>query len=432
MCGVCMGAAQPASPSPLDDPLLPRWLGAVAGHRAGELDSSLLVAAAFSTDALRALWVQVQVLLRVVDLQPGERRTTRGEPNQGLRYVPLADGQPGTSAADFARALRERSENQAARRGFDGLAAQVTARGRTSVCRRATMLHTDVALLAPDVAAAAGGKVSASSPLKMYVGDGSSMGAETVSLHWDLARLLAGLITPDPRFDAFVRRWYQATLLQAHASETFDSLQLRHGLRLFPDDPQLLFAAGCEREAFASPIFQEFARHLDGMRMRPDFAEADGELRRAEEYFRRVVGAEPTFTEAAVHLGRVLGLRGQHAEAARVLTAATDTGADTAVAYYAALFLGAELEALQRPADAQASYERAAQAVPTARLPHLALAHLARQSGERADTLERLRRALAPVGDDPADEPWFVYRRSHARGFEAAMSEARRLSTEAP
>jgi tetratricopeptide (TPR) repeat protein len=426
-----MRATQP-TPSPSSEVDLSRWLSAVLDHRAGEVDSSLLGVAAMSTDALRALWVDVQVLLRIVDLQPGERRGTRGEPNQGLRYVPLGDGQPGTTTADFSRALRQRFENQAARRSFEAMGEQVTRRGRTSVCRRATMLHTDVALLAPEVAAAAGGKASTSAPLKMYVGDGSSLGAETLSLHWDLARLLAGMITPDPRLDAFVRRWYHATLLQAHASETFDSLQLRHGLRLFPDDAQLLFAAGCEREAFASPIFQQFARQIEGMRMRPDFGPADGELRRAEDYFRRVVDAQPTFTEAAVHLGRVLGLRGQHAEAARVLAAAGDAGGDSTVTYYAALFLGAELEALQRPADAQAAYERAAQAVPAARLPHLALAHLARQSGERADTLDRLRRALAPVSDDPADEPWFVYRRSHARGFEAARADARRLSAEAP
>ena len=68
--------------------------------------------------------------------------------------------------------------------------------------------------------------------------------------------------------------------------------------------------------------------------------------------------------------------------------------------------------------------------MPKARLPHLALAHLARQSGERDDTSARLRRALAPVGDGPADEPWYVYRRSHGRGADAAMSEARRMSTE--
>lgn len=428
-----MDASQPTPPLSPDAPDLPRWLSAVLDHRAGEVDSALLVAAGASTDVLRALWVDVQVLLRIVDLQPSGRRTSRGEPNRGLRYVPLGDGRPGTTASDFSRALRQASANPAAARGLDELATQVTVRDRTSVCRRATMLHTDVALLAPDVAATAGGTVSSSSPLKMYLGDGSALGAETLSLHWDLARLLAGMITPDPRLDRFVRRWYQATLLHAHASETFDSLQLRHGLRLFPDDPQLLFAAGCEREAFAGPVFQEFARRLHAdTRMRPDFGDADGELRRAETYFRSVVDAEPTFTEAAVHLGRVLGLRGQHAEAARVLSAANDEGGDTHVTYYAALFLGAELEALQRPADAKAAYERAALTVPAARLPHLALAHLARQSGERVDTVDRLRRALAPLSDDPADEPWFVYRRSHARHFEAAMTDARRLSAETP
>src|SRR5262245_59776224 len=101
-----MRASQPTPPTPPDEADLPRWLSAVLDHRAGEVDSSLLVAAGFTTDALRALWVRVQVLLRVVDLQPGERREVRGAPNQGQRYVPLADGQPGTTASDFGRALR--------------------------------------------------------------------------------------------------------------------------------------------------------------------------------------------------------------------------------------------------------------------------------------------------------------------------------------
>lgn len=408
-----MHAAQPTPPDPM---AFPRWFAAVVDHRPGEVDAPLLVAAAFPTDGLRRLWVQVQLLLRVVD-RPAAK---------ALRVTALGDD--AVPVTDAMLRGYERIDGQA----FTEVALRVKAVGRTAMCRRAVMLHTDVVLLAADVAAAAGGSVSTSAPLRIYVGDGSSLGAANDSLHWELARRLAEQITPDPRQDAFVRRWYQATLLNAHSFEMFDSVQLRHALRLFPEDPHLLFAAGCEREAFAGPVFQEFARQLAVTRMRPDFGEAAGELRRAEQYFRRVVAAEPGFTEAAVHLGRVLGLRGQHAEAARLLTASMDAGGDAVVTYYAVLFLGAELEALQRPGDAQAAYERAAQVMPKARLPHLALAHLARQSGERADTIERLRRALAPVGDDPADEPWYVYRRSHARGAEAAMADARRLSVEAP
>lgn len=411
-----MQVFEPTSPPTPDEQAFTRWFAALRDHRPGEVDAPLLVAAEYSTDGLRMLWVRVQLLLRVFDRVI--ERTTR---------VTGLDG----AAAQITRDTFRAAWNADRRFVLQEVALGVETLGRTAMCRRATMLHTDVAVLAADVAAAAGGSVSTSAPLRMYVGDGSSLGAENVSLHWEFARRMAEQITPDPRQDAFVRRWYQATVLHGHATESFDSLQLRSGLRLFPDDTRLLFAAGCEREAFASPMFQEFARQLNGGRMRPDYGPATGELRRAEEYFRRVVEAEPTFIEAAVHLGRVVGLRGLHAEAARLLTAAMDAGGDAVVTYYAALFLGAELEALQRPADAQAAYERAAQTMPKARLPHLALAHLVRQAGERTDTLDRLRRALAPLTDDPADEPWFVYRRSHARSFEMAMADARRLATEA-
>lgn len=414
-----MFAAQPTSPPTPDELAFARWFAALVDHRPGEVDAPLLVAAEFSTDGLRTLWVRVQLLLRVVD-------RSRAEFERGLRVTAL-DG----AGLQITNATLRLAEPPDRRFVLEEVALGVERIGRTAMCRRAAMLHTDVAVLAAEIAAGAGGSVSTSAPLRVFIGDGASLGAENVSLHWEFARRVAELITPDPRADRFVRRWYQATLLHGHASESFDALQLRNALRLFPDDPQLLFAAGCEREAFASPIFQEFARQLNDDRLRPDFGQADGELRRAEAYFRRVVDAEPTFTEAAVHLGRVLALRGEHAEAVRLLTTATDAGGDAFVTYYAAIFLGSACEALQRLGDAQAAYERAAQTMPRARLPHLALAHLARQAGERAEVVDRLKRALAPVPADPADEPWYVYRRSHARGAEAAMTEARRIATEA-
>lgn len=414
-----MHPAQPTSPLTPDERAFSRWFAAVVDHRPGEIDAPLLVAAALSTEGLRTLWVRVQLLLRVVDRPAAEFE-------RALRVTALD-----SAGLQITNATLRLAQPLDRRFVLEEVALGVERIGRTATCRRAAMLHTDVAVLAAEVAAAAGGSVSTSAPLRVFVGDGASLGAENVSLHWEFARRMADQIRPDPRADRFVRRWYQATLLHAQASESFDSLQLRHALRLFPDDPLLVFAAGCEREAFASPIFQEFARQIDDARMRPDFGPADGELRRAEAYFRRVVDAEPTFTEAAVHLGRVLGLQGDHAAAARLLTAALDAGGDAFVTYYAALFLGAECEALHRLGDAQAAYERAAQAMPQARLPHLALAHLARQTGERAHVVDRLKRALAPVPDDPADEPWYVYRRSHARGADAAMTEARRLATEA-
>jgi len=399
-----------------DPARLSQWLSATLDHRPGEIDAPLRVVAAMSSDVLRELWVHIQILFVVTG------------PPTGRRFrVAALESAPGRTAESYdiqlSAAELEWLETE--------LAARVTRIGVNAVCRRAVALHTDVATLAPDLAAAAGGSMPMSAPLQIFVGDGASLGSVNVSPQWEVARMVATRVRPDPARDPFVRRWYRATVLHQHAGETFDSLQLQRGLALLPDDPMLLFAAGCEREAFAGPVFQEFARQLEDARMRPDFGDAAGELRRAEQYFRRVVDAEPTFTEAAVHLGRVLGLRGQHVEAVGLLTAATDAGGDAFVTYYAALFLGAECEALQRLADAEAAYTRAAQTMPLSRLPHLALAHLARQSGEREDSVDRLRRALGPLPDDPAAEPWYVYRQSHARGAADAMDTMRRLATEA-
>ena len=177
--------------------------------------------------------------------------------------------------------------------------------GANVVLRRAVLLHTDSVLAGADVVAASGGTTSWRAPVKMLVGDGNSAGMEGISVHWELARLAARSVTPDPRADPFVRDWYRATVAFGQSFESFDSAQLEHGLRLFPDDPQLLLLAGCEREAFASSLFQVFARSMISKFLRVPFGSAGGELEAAERYLpasarvRSRVGRGATYGSAA-------------------------------------------------------------------------------------------------------------------------------------
>ena len=148
--------------------------------------------------------------------------------------------------------------------------------------------------------------------------------------------------------------------LQIHPSH------LARALQLFPADADLLFFNGCHHETLATPELQRMSRTLP-RELNGTIGSERSELRQAETFFRRALATTPNFAEARIRLGRVLGLQGRHAEAVDQLRAAPPT--DPLLAYYAAMFLGAEVEALGRSAEARGWYERAAALYPSAQSP---------------------------------------------------------------
>jgi len=397
--------------------LLEQWLSAVERHDPGEPDTPLLAAAGWSSDDLHKLWIDVQVLFDIVKNPQHSRFRV-----QGLAYEATASLRNSTT---YTFKPPDRAI-------LDAFAKRVHAAGVNVVLRRAILLHTDSVWLAPDVVAASGGDRTARAPVKMLVGDGNSAGMEGLSLHWELARLAASAVTPDPRADPFVRDWYRATIAFGQSFESFDSAQLEHGLRLFPDDPQLLLMAGCEREAFASPLFQAFARAMNSRFMRVPFGSASGELEAAERFYRRAIEADGELGEAHVRLGRVLGLRGRHADASAALRGAVERGLDPVLEYYAMLFLAEVHESLGQLDSARAAYRRAADLTPGARIPHLQLARVARELGDADAVHESLQRALEPGADDKAIEPWWRYRSAQGRHAEEWLNHVRRSWGEPP
>lgn len=390
--------------------LLGQWLSAVERHEPGEADTALLAAAAWSGQDLQQLWIDVQVLLDVVR-NPKQSRFRVEAPE----YDTFPGGRNG-------RTLSFRGTD---REVLDQLAKQMRDAGANVVLRRAVLLHTDSVVLAADIVAASGGPRSSKAPVKMLVGDGTSAGLESVSVHWELARLLVRAVTPDPKADIFVRDWYRATVALGQSVESFDADQLRHGLRLFPDDARLLFLAGCEREAFASPLFQAFARSTNSRFVRVPFGSEGHELEAAERYYRRVLEVDPAHEEARVRLGRVLARRGRHAEAATELQRALDAGLDQTLEYFTTLFLGDVREALGGLEAAQSAYRRAAEIAPDARVPYLQLARVARELGDVETVQASLKRALAVPAEDSV-EPWLSYRAIQGRQAAAQLDDVRR------
>lgn len=390
--------------------LLGQWLSAVERHEPGEADTPLLAAAAWSGSDLREIWFDVQVLIDIV-----------GNPSH-TRFRVEAPAYEKTPGGRNAMTLTFRPAERAI---LDRFATRVRDAGADVVLRRAVLLHTDSIVLAGEVVAASGGPRSSRAPVKLLVGDGNSAGQENVSVHWELARLAAASVTPGPTGDQFVRDWYRATIALEQRYQSFDADQLREGLRLFPNDAQLLLLAGCEREAFASPLFQAFARSVTGRFRRVPIGSEGSELEAAERYYRRAFGSDPALVEARVRLGRVLSRRGRAAEAATELQRAVDDGLDPELAYFALIFLAEVRETLGQLDAAEAAYRRAADLTPEARVPHLQLARLARERGDPDTAQASLQRALATPGDDSV-EPWLTYRGIQGRQADRWLDEVRR------
>jgi hypothetical protein len=397
--------AAPAKPEGWQPALLERWLSSVEQHRPGELDSALLEATHWTRADLRRLWIDVQVLLRVV-AQPRDTR---------FRVLPLVSPPAKTPVTIHPQG--------AARTALDALAARVRTRTVPDVLKRAALVHTDVATLAADLVSTDGEAVPMTASVMMLVGDGRPEGAESVSLHWDLGRLLVEHLHAAEPEGMWARDWYRATIGLGQRVESFDSNHLRRALRVIPNDASLLFLKGCQHEGLSAPLFQEFARPFRGTAMRPEIQSEGEELDVAAGAFRQALRLDPAMTEARVRLGRVLGRQGRHQDAVEELRRALAEPAETLVHYYAALFAGIEFEALGDLPAAVASYERATALAPEAPLPRLALARLAQLQGDRTAHVAQLNRALAPT-DRPQD-PWWFYRGAQARHAEAWLAGVR-------
>jgi tetratricopeptide (TPR) repeat protein len=131
---------------------------------------------------------------------------------------------------------------------------------------------------------------------------------------------------------------------------------------------------------------------------------------------------EETAAEAAVRQALVLVRLGRPQQA---LTAVERSGknADAAQRYWAELFRGRALEALNRPADAASAYEAALRVAPGAQTPLIALASLFHRQGELDRANEWATQARASSGAEP--DPWWQYWLGEVRFVSAWLAELR-------
>lgn len=391
-CSVLATARQAGPPVPV----LRRWIAAVLTHHPGEIDQALQDVAAMPATTFKALIADLETTLR----------------------------------QDF----RDRH-------------------ARDDVRRRGALLHTDIALLLPDLAAAFKPSDAVTPPRSSeldrmgrpvakpatasldYLVDGRYIASDVESGHWPFAaQLLAGIM--DASSDEFVRLWYRAvaaTFLREYrlGNATF---HIQRAKEVLPRDPIMLFYAGALQETLASGrVRQSYAvptQKLESTMGRFTVSDAEAPtatnlLAAAERNFRDAVkyGAP---AEAQLRLGRITGLLGKHAEAVNLLTGGAVPALDGRLAYLRELFLGTEYEALGRSEDAGAAFHRAAALSPTAQSPLIALSDLMRRSGNRAGAVDAVRRLEAlPAEPSERADPWWDYHRSYAADASEQLAAVR-------
>lgn len=79
---------------------------------------------------------------------------------------------------------------------------------------------------------------------------------------------------------------------------------------------------------------------------------------------------------------------------------------------------------LGRRDEAKRRYENAATLIPGAQSPQLALAHLAREAGDRTAALLELR-AITSASDGDRSDPWLWYYTPHLADAEELMKQMR-------
>jgi len=405
-------ALRNAGPGHRYDPkTLDIWLKAIEQHRPGVIDEPAKTIAALDD---RTLWGVIADLTELFRLQQDMRvRTPDPTRPSSVKY----------GGATLTLAQLD---------SMFGIDAAGDPNNRVNrILKLGTVLHTDIAFLAPrrplqGIGKGGGDRDNSS---RLIVGqDGHFDAMVDILVHVILGRYLLDAITPDPAQDESVRAWYYATasILEGHSMFGDVRLHMDRALQLMADDPIMLFYAGAFREMMAAPDIQGVAAEATLMGYNVKVLSAKAELRAARIFYSTAVKMGSDDPELHLHLGRVTGLLGDHEEAIASLTRASEGLQEPALQYDAALFLGAEYEALERWDEARASLLRASALFPKAQSALIALSRLRHRDGDAAGTVGPLELMFGLRGGDPRrDDPWWHYAVSHARNSIALLVKAR-------
>jgi tetratricopeptide (TPR) repeat protein len=379
-----------------------RWVTAVRKHTPGQGDAEVEMVSALTFDERRELNAGMEFFLRF-----------------------LLGNQPPTKTP---------GENLLA--SVAGATRQVP--GAIAFLKRAAVLHADTAFKREidnitDVAPAGRPSGLPYSPLLSQRSlirnwDGEILGNTLADWNWAFARSLVALLSPRPSDDPFVGTWYHATSAFMFQRGSYGELlaHLESATALLPDDARILFDRACYAEIQGLPRIQVLLSDADVLTMRatrsrrfgiPPEDETNDE---AERLFRRALSVDPSFVEARVRLGRLLGVRKRHDEAASELATAIAAKPTGALLFYAHLFTGRSAQALGRIAGAVEHYKAATLLFPGAQSAQLGLSQAALLESDVPGTLEAIQRL---DNSTTTRDPWWWYYLASGRDADALLRE---------
>lgn len=314
-------------------------------------------------------------------------------------------------------AIKRALKNEKVRNSLELTDREIQQGDLNRLLKMGALLHTDIAMLGLET-----GEFSDERPPVGVFEDGHVI-IRPKMISWELARRLIDSVYPVPSKDPIVRKWYIATTayLQSHHLLIYAKENLRDALKIFSSDKRIQFYAGALHETWALPVNQTpplplQARHSHGS--------TKSELKHARKYYREAVKENPDFAELHLHLGRVLGLLGDHKKAVAELQKAAGLIKDPQLLYYTALFLGYEFTMLSRRNEALDQYERAAALYPMAQSPLLSISLLARRGHNPEEALQAIQRVFALKVREPwKEDPWWDYDLSHVRNADELVTE---------
>ncbi len=221
----------------------------------------------------------------------------------------------------------------------------------------------------------------------------------------------------------FMRAWYLLweSLEQGSGirTTTNGTEYLRFAIEDFPDDPEVLLAAGSREE-------MRWWNWSANPQRRPSGGDtSDKRLQTAADWLRRSLAADPLPPEPRLRLGRVLFLLGDIQTAETELRRSTSESIEPGFRYLGFLFLGDLLERRGDHASAATAYRSAIGLVPGDQSARVAAAQLAHKEARRAEAAQEIGRALArpPTSSDP----WWLYTRGQWWRLEQRLAAARAL-----
>jgi tetratricopeptide (TPR) repeat protein len=238
-----------------------------------------------------------------------------------------------------------------------------------------------------------------------------------------LRRLHAELVSYDAR-TPFLRTWYLLWESFLQVRSAFELAQygdhLATAVRAFPDDAEVLLAAGAHFE---------MRWWLDNDNPHRQPAPAGGgaaqNLRVARDWFGKAAAVPHPIAEIPLRLGRVLLALGEVDAAAIELRRAQGASKDPGLRYLSTLLLGAVAERRGDLDAAAAAYAEAATLVPFPQSARLAAAYVSHVRGQRTDAANAVVAALGNRSNDY--DPWWLYTRGYSLQFDRLRQSARGL-----